>query len=173
MLVVIDWAQSLQGLSIDMAKLAKALGLAAQGAILLRVARGRDMYDRAFVGYSRRYRRALLVTGRNVAPPTLRLSGGLLRSLHVAQTSVGPTEVRTTLALDSATSRRVRLTRGRSRAQGAAREAPHNVVGAALHYGTKYLPARPWLGLSRTDQRIVEETLQELLGSLVKVKTTP
>jgi hypothetical protein len=144
--------------TLNAAAAAEFIAGLAMGLISERVAKGRDTNDRAFAPYSAAWTDLKGRMGRDVSPPDLTLSGGLLASLHVAGVDARRGGATATITPGTGTSPTVRAppkdAKGKPRARHSSgrRGPPHVLVGAWLHHGTEHMPARPWLGLSPSDR---------------------
>jgi hypothetical protein len=117
------------------------------GMILERTNRGVDINGQQFAAYSRRYRNRLRRMGED-PKVDLRLSGGLLNSVKARGATLRADSVEVTIAPDTGTSPVwAPKAGGKSRRTGK-QSPPHNVVGYWLHYGTKTIKPRPWMGLT-------------------------
>ena len=148
-------------LRLDVRRLSQPLVPLIIGKIQERVRAGKDIFDHAFRGYSAGYKKTLSEMGEDPRVD-LRLTGGLLNSLRLLRTTQSQDRVTLTIGVGTGTSAQVasprRLKSGKRpktlRARRTGRRSPaHNILGAYLHKGTPKMPARPWLGLSPSQQR--------------------
>lgn len=145
-------------LEVDLQRLAATLGPAAVGHVLTRVDEGKDIKDRPFAKYSRPYAEWLRESGENPDHIDLRLTGGLLNSVHVRETRIGNDGLTFTVGPGTGTSERREA--GGTHGDGAEkrktnRRAPSwNLVG-------KYLSQkRPWLGLSPNGMKLMVRLIE-------------
>lgn len=146
-------------INVDAAAVAQAIAPLAVGAIVDRTARGLDIHGRPFRTYSAEHRARLAAMGEAV-DVDLRITGGLLNSVHVQRTEHSGDTVTLVIGPDSGTSPTVAPPKkGRLRAvRTGGRGPPHAVLGAWLHYGRGHLPPRPWLGLDpKARARLADE----------------
>jgi hypothetical protein len=113
-----------------LAGVARALAAEMPGLLRARVARGLDIFDRAFASYDPDYAR--------LTDPGVDLDGGQ------------PGGLLSTLVV------RVRIEQGRAIIT-IAPDAAHMAVGTYLHRGTPKMNARPWLGLSPRDLVVLRQ----------------
>ena len=142
----------------DAEKAAKVIGAFVPGAILLRTDKGISSTGQAFASYSDRYRRQLQRMGED-QKIDLRLTGGLMNSVKVREKRISANGVEVVVAPDTGTSPQVTPRNGKAHRTGE-RGPPHNVLGYWLHHGTATMPARPFMGLTREQER----ELNVLLG---------
>ena len=161
-------------LKLDAKRIAKVLPALILGAILRRVAKGRDTSDRPFAKYSSAYLERLTEMNEGHATD-LRLTGGLLNSLRHLRTSSDRDSVTITVGPGTGTSpqvqppsRRTSASRRRRSQRTRRRGPPHNVLGGWLHKGTPHMPARPWLGLSKGDLASIMRQLRETIAAVLR-----
>lgn len=154
---------STRRLSFDITPVVKAVEANAVGLILRRVNEGRDIFDKPFAPYSDSYRAALR-RGREDPKVDLRLSGGLMDSIHVVDiVKVSRERTEITIAPDAGTSPQKRLVKGKAKNTGE-RSPPHNVLGNWIQKGIGNQPKRPFLGLSPRDREALRRFVLRALG---------
>ena len=139
-------------------KAARVIGAFVPGAILLRTDKGISSTGQAFASYSDRYRRQLQRMGED-QKIDLRLTGGLMNSVKVREKRISANGVEVVVAPDTGTSPQVTPRNNKAHRTGE-RGPPHNVLGYWIHHGTATMPARPFMGLTREQER----ELNMLLG---------
>lgn len=142
----------------DAEKAAKVIGGFVPGAILRRTDKGISSTGQAFASYSHSYRERLAAMSED-QKIDLRLTGGLMNSVKVREKRISANGVEVVVAPDTGTSPQVTPRNGKAHRTGE-RGPPHNVLGYWIHHGTATMKARPFMGMTREQER----ELNMLLG---------
>lgn len=140
------------------------------GEIVLRTGQGIDQYGRPFVPYSASYAKARIEAGRKAHPVTLRLTGGLLGGFGERRRLIDDRGASLFFGPDSGQSRQVRLSKRGVTTTGRAGPS-HTRIGEWMQYGTSKTPRRPWLGLTKAQQRKVAKSIEQAIGALKSRRT--
>jgi hypothetical protein len=145
-------------LEVDMQRLAATLGPAVVGHVLMRVDENKDVRDRPLKRYSPGYAEWLRSVGEDPNAVDLRLTGGMLNSVHVRDTEVTADGLTLTVGPGTGTSERRSFggTHGEDAGKRTTnrRGPPHNLVG-------KYLSKlRPWLGISPSGMKLMKRLIE-------------
>jgi hypothetical protein len=156
-------------IKLDVQTLAKKIAPAIIGRVLERTAKGIGSDGKPFREYAPMTRERYRDMGESADNADLRLTGGLLNSVHLKSTYQSATGVLLVFGPDTGTSPQVAPPeKGKARAvRTGERGPPHNLVGLWIHNGRGRMPARPWLGLSPADNEWVRQLIQRT-GIFVK-----
>lgn len=147
----------------------------AMGRIKRRTRQGKAVDGQTFTPYSKRYAKQLAMSGRQVSPPKLTLSGAMLASMKVLRSD----SKQAVLGFDGtsaavkfvrqARARKHRLTGGKI--THAAQETTRRVANALKakwnHDGTEHVPPRPFFALSKEDRRVLTaDALRQVVAAV-------
>lgn len=151
-------------IKLDVAGLTKKLAPAILGRVLERTAKGIGSDGKPFRAYAPMTRERYTLMGEDASTVDLRLTGGLLNSVHLKSTLTSPTSATLVFGPDTGTSATVAPPeKGRARAvRTGDRGPPHNLLGLWIHNGRGRMPPRPWLGLSPDDKKWVRALILKL-----------
>ena len=135
----------------DASKVEKLIKAYVPGAIIRRTAKGISSTGSSFAPYRESYVAALRRGGEDTSVD-LRLTGGRINSIKVVSVDVSANSLRFTIAPDAGTSPAVTLAGGRAK-RTSGRSPPHNVLGYWIEHGTADMPARPFMGLTKEQEK--------------------
>ena len=157
----------------DASKIAAFIASLAIGHIRTRTGEGLDVEDAPFAVYSTEYAETRAELGRNTGFVDLLMSGGMLNSVRVVDSSGGADSASVTIGVGTGTSPRVRppsKTRRRGGSRTGSRGPAHNLLARWHNEGTGRNPKRKWFGVSAQGSAMLERETKRVLAKFLENK---
>jgi hypothetical protein len=159
-------------MQVDTEAIARLAATAIVEHIVDRTSSGLDVNDDPFVGYSKQYRDDKQRLGRNIDPPDMTMTGGMINAVQIVEVNEGPFGHEAVVGVGTGTSRQLRPPpKSRKRSQRktkttGGRSASHNVMAEAHNEGLGHLPKREFFGVSPSGQASIDRQVADGLPPL-------